>query len=297
VTKLRREELDVTDDGVLMHTTAEGRVPYPTTGDGEPIIEDRVVKYDDKPEDQEKTRVEFRGGKLFRSATSDEKGAAVDTAASVTHQSGAGFEIFAVDAKNEIHMASHKIGKYHHSSLLAGANVALAGEMKVENGKLVYLSNKSGHYVPSAESLVQLLHILEKDGVAMDFKIFDLSGKLSGTADQVLQGKSEGKADNPALTYEVIKTNVVWTAFVQEFGEPAVMKVITEQGWTGKGKDIVDAEGKPVDLKLVRRLLKQELGAKRKPEKANGGRAKVKLDTNRLNPDRSVTVTDTKWVK
>ena len=247
-------------------------MPYKTVDgkpDGEPIIEDRVVKYDDKPEDQEKTRVEFRGGKLFRSATSDQKGAAVDTAASVTHQSGAGYEIFAVDAKNEIHMASHKIGKYHHSSLLAGGNVAIAGEMKVENGKLTYLSNKSGHYVPSAESLVQFLHFLEKDGVAMDFRVFDLSGKLSGTADQVLQGKSEGKPDNPAMTYEVIKTNVVWAAFVQEFGEPAVLKVINEQGWTGKGKDIVDAEGKPVDLKLVRRLLKQELGAKkRKPEKA-----------------------------
>ena len=304
-TKLRREELDVTDEGILMQTTAAGRVPCKTEDgkpDGVPIIEGRLVKYDDKPEDQEKTRVEFRGGKLFRSRPSDPKNAEVDTTESVTHQSGPGFEIFAVDAKNEIHMASHKIGKYHHSSLLAGGNVAMAGEMKVEKGKITYLSNKSGHYVPGAEALVQFLHFLDKDGVAMDFRVFDQGGKVGGTAAEVLAGKSPGKED-AAMTYEAIKTNVVWASFVAEFGEPAVLKVITEQGWTGKGKDVVDGAGKAVDLRVVRRLLKQELGAKKRaPEKSQGGRAKIKLETNRLNSnpnkpaEKSVSVIDTKWV-
>jgi len=43
--------------------------------------------------------------------------------------------------------------RYHHSTLSAGQEVWMAGEMIVRDGRLLFLSNKSGHYEPPKESL------------------------------------------------------------------------------------------------------------------------------------------------
>ena len=94
----------------------------------------RLVKYDETPESQGKTLVTISGSKLKRSATHTTPNADVDTKDSVTQHSGKGWEIFVVGAGGDIHMASHKIGAYHHSSLLGGAPVSMAGEMKITGG-------------------------------------------------------------------------------------------------------------------------------------------------------------------
>lgn len=52
--------------------------------------------------------------------------------------------------------APKKIELFHHSSFLAGAPVAAAGELKVEKGVVELLSNESGHYLPPAEYLLQV---------------------------------------------------------------------------------------------------------------------------------------------
>ena len=43
--------------------------------------------------------------------------------------------------------------------------MAGAGEMKVISGTLTWISNKSGHYIPEAQQLLQTLHSLGKKGV------------------------------------------------------------------------------------------------------------------------------------
>jgi hypothetical protein len=58
----------------------------------------------------------------------------------------------------------------HHSSFLAGAPVAAAGEIKVVNGRLVSVSNGSGHYRPPPGYLINFLKALRR----MD-PFFDLS--------------------------------------------------------------------------------------------------------------------------
>jgi hypothetical protein len=291
--QLRRQDLDVTDAGILMKNGPDGkRGAYKRDGDLDPLIDDRKVDYDDAPESQEKTRVEFRGGLLYRSPTHDQADEPADTRDSVTHFSGLGYEIFVVDEQNVMHMASHKVGKYHHSSLLAGGTVSMAGELQVTKGKVTYLSNKSGHYLPSAENLVQLLHFLEKDQIPLDFEVADLQTGTRAPAKEFLEGRRKkpgAGTDTKGLSYEVIKTNVVWAAFCAEFGEDEVLDLITQQGWTGRGADIIDADGKKVDQRLVRRLLKQELGGQRKPGK--GDRAKKKVE---LRKDRGGTA-DVSW--
>lgn len=70
-----------------------------------------------------------------------------------------------MSGENNIHVSSHSVGGRHHSSLLAGENVACAGEMEVRRGKLVTLSNKSGHYQPEPVYLTQVIRVLSDAGV------------------------------------------------------------------------------------------------------------------------------------
>ena len=88
-----------------------------------------------------------------------------DTRDMVTAFGGKGWAIYVMSPTGNIHASAHSVGHRHHSSLLAGGNVAGAGEMRVSGGKVMEISNKSGHYAPSAAHLLQVLHVLNKRGV------------------------------------------------------------------------------------------------------------------------------------
>lgn len=57
-----------------------------------------------------------------------------------------------------------EIPKLHHSALARGKPVSAAGEMRVCDGVLNWLSNKSGHYMPPTGFHSQFLHRLNKLG-------------------------------------------------------------------------------------------------------------------------------------
>ncbi|HEY2812822.1 MAG TPA: hypothetical protein VGJ03_05115, partial [Acidimicrobiales bacterium] len=61
--------------------------------------------------------------------------------------------------------------QFHHSSLLAGANVAMGGEMKVAAGRVETMTNKSGHYQPTAAHFKHFLAELQQGGMTLDFKV------------------------------------------------------------------------------------------------------------------------------
>lgn len=67
-----------------------------------------------------------------------------------------------------------------HSSFEAGADVAGAGEMRVENGELQQVSDQSGHYRPDGTMFRQTLDQLEGKGVNMDKTAVKFSGKKTG---------------------------------------------------------------------------------------------------------------------
>jgi hypothetical protein len=131
------------------------------------IPQSRVV-YDWDPAVRDQTRVRLHGGLFF---TDDAHTKILDTARLVTHFSGIGKGIYVMSREGNLHVISHKVGLRHHTSPLAGANVACAGELQVMAGKLTWLSNKSGHYAPQIEHLAQVLHRLKKAGCAMDFEL------------------------------------------------------------------------------------------------------------------------------
>lgn len=161
-------------------------------------LDQRTVEYDRTPAAQKASTVTISGGRLLRDPTHQTKGAPVDTSGGVTHFRGAGHEIFVVGPSGDIHMGSHKVGQYHHSSLLAGSSVVMAGEMKVTDGRVEYVSNKSGHYLPSRYQMTNFLKALQSAGVPLDFRIEIMGLQLPPdmTAARFLGVDSNGTASN-----------------------------------------------------------------------------------------------------
>ena len=89
-----------------------------------------------------------------------------------------GFLIYVMTADGDIYWSfGQKKGEFHHSSLLAGAPVACAGDMSVIDGELLEISNSSGHYRPPPPMLDQVVQRLAEMGV-------DVSGvKLTRVGD------------------------------------------------------------------------------------------------------------------
>ena len=57
--------------------------------------------------------------------------------------------IFVLDQAGDFLLTcDYSTHRFHHSSFVAGAAVAAAGEMRIHHGQLLTLSNKSGHYTP-----------------------------------------------------------------------------------------------------------------------------------------------------
>jgi hypothetical protein len=84
----------------------------------------------------------------------------------------------------------------HHSSVLAGEEVAAAGEMTLNyQGYLEKISNKSGHYRPGATKVIQLLEELARQGALLD-KDYVMPGP-EGTA-VPLEGKPKEIYDTVA---------------------------------------------------------------------------------------------------
>lgn len=130
----------------------------------------RTVMYDRQYQAQNASKITVRAGLLY---TAD--GKPLDTRHMVTHFSGPGYAIYVMSREGNLHVSSHSVGHRHHSSLLAGGAVSGAGELKVTNGRLAWISNKSGHYCPDVFHLLQTLHSLYMQRVPLNIPIQFLS--------------------------------------------------------------------------------------------------------------------------
>ena len=75
--------------------------------------------------------------------------------------------IFVLSHEGDLFLTTAQaIGRFHHSSFVAGAPVAAAGEMTVHHGQVLALSNRSGHYMPPRACLGRVLEKLRQMGVA-----------------------------------------------------------------------------------------------------------------------------------
>jgi hypothetical protein len=139
--------------------TPEGKIIWPKSK--------RVVVYDHQLAARNLSMITIDGGRLCTA-----NGRPLNTRNMVTHFSGPGCAIYVVSEEGNLHVSSHSVGHRHHSSLLAGGVVAGAGELRVKDGRLNWISNKSGHYQPDVFDLYQTLKLLESQGVQPNFQIY-----------------------------------------------------------------------------------------------------------------------------
>jgi len=119
----------------------------------------KVVYLDDV--ERQQYQLHIKNGKLY-----DAKGNLYDTSDAISEFGGEGNAIFVMDKYGSVYASEvHSLGKFHHSSFLSGQPVASAGEIMVENGTLMAVTRRSGHYQPTAEQLEQFLQNLSGSGV------------------------------------------------------------------------------------------------------------------------------------
>jgi hypothetical protein len=85
-----------------------------------------------------------------------------------TDSRGKGWAIFVVSMDNVFYSHSHKTGYFHHSSFLSGGVVQSAGEISVNHGSVVAITNKTGHYMADTAMLTRALFLLYLNGVDMN---------------------------------------------------------------------------------------------------------------------------------
>jgi uncharacterized protein YukE len=118
------------------------------------------------PEEREASRVFVDGDGALRSAAT---GDLYDTSTGSTHWSGAGRAIFVMDRSGNLYASLEQAPGYlHHSSLLGGEPVVGAGEIEVRDGRLVAMTDQSGHYMPQPHMNDLALQSLRDQGLVTD---------------------------------------------------------------------------------------------------------------------------------
>ncbi|MEM9826693.1 MAG: hypothetical protein AAF958_08900 [Planctomycetota bacterium] len=87
-----------------------------------------------------------------------------DTSGMHSNRSGEGWGIFVVDFDFTFYSGPHTVNEFHHSSFLAGEPVFSAGEIAVENGRVLGVTNKTGHYKAGPAELHRSLLLLQDEG-------------------------------------------------------------------------------------------------------------------------------------
>ncbi|SUA41894.1 Uncharacterised protein [Nocardia africana] len=118
-----------------------------------------VWYYDDVGRQQFRLRI--HEGRIY-----DAQGRLFDTRSGVSVWNGQGNAIFVMDEHGNLYASLfQQPGVFHHSSFLAGAPVAGAGELVVINGELQMITDSSGHYRPSHGYTLQVVDRLRAMGV------------------------------------------------------------------------------------------------------------------------------------
>lgn len=114
------------------------------------------VVYFHTQEEREQHRLIYKEGLWYL----DEK--PFDSSNFFTFHSGDGYAIFMLGLDREIYVNKHISHKLHHSSEFAGKEILSGGEIVASDGKILRISNKSGHYAPAPKDLLEMLAVLKE---------------------------------------------------------------------------------------------------------------------------------------
>lgn len=241
--------------GVTFKTDGSGTIDWKVTSN--------KVKYF-TPAERDATRLRPFGGRLY---TDDAHTRPLDTRGKETHFSGLGHAVYVMGQDGSLYASNHTLGYRHHSSFLAGGNVAGAGELAATAGRLTFLSNKSGHYCPAVAHLLQVLYQLDRSGVdlsAAEIRLHTTHGKeeFPSVSAFLVTMQSRGVDD-----FEYAKL----LAYANSLPAKTIREEAAKKGWcwvglsTGNGHrmKMLTEGGGPVSDREARKWFKS-LGATRK---------------------------------
>jgi ankyrin repeat protein len=113
------------------------------------------VHYYNTPQERLAHRLTFKKGLAYRA------GKLFDTSEFETNMAGKGSGIFILGTDGEFYANNYLRHQLQHSSEFAGENVISAGEIMAKAGKIIMISNKSGHYSPGIDDLLITLEALK----------------------------------------------------------------------------------------------------------------------------------------
>jgi hypothetical protein len=152
--------------------------------------------------------------------TWSQTGVVVDTT-NCTHGDPPGTALYAADLEGEFYcrvydQTPENRGWFAHSSFLSGGNALCAGTLKIHYGRLIEISNLSGHYTPKLQNLVDACQAIldagylpRNDGYALfaDFSMEYPATRQGGSGfyriPLKLFAKREGKLASPR-DFEVV---------------------------------------------------------------------------------------------
>lgn len=146
----------------------DGRVDWQTTWHA--LRWGGEIRYNFYPSEREAVRVHFNGSRLYQ--LQDGISTPLSTEASLAQlnpwergsEDPSGVGIYVLDARGSF-FAMDTAYRRRHSTLLAGQAVAGAGEWRVQDGQLKWISQNSGHYRPNIWQMLQVVHQLDKLGI------------------------------------------------------------------------------------------------------------------------------------
>ena len=97
-------------------------------------------------------QVNFRGGKAYNSSN-----ALIHTSNFFSSHSKNGWGIYVLGLDRKLYIGEHSINKFHHSSFFSGGPVLAGGEIAIDSGRVVGITNKTGHYRAGPRELRALL--------------------------------------------------------------------------------------------------------------------------------------------
>lgn len=80
------------------------------------------------------------------------------------------FSCFIIDKNDNLYIFPYRSNTIHHTYITKNEPVKMAGMIRIENGKICYIDNKSGHYCPNPDGMLVFFDCLKKLNNMNDIK-------------------------------------------------------------------------------------------------------------------------------
>lgn len=169
--------------------------------------QNQQVKYNSSENDRNKQLLTFNNGFAY---LNDQL---YDTSCCSTSRNGRNVGIYVTGLDGNFYVDD----QVKHSSIFAAEDIIGAGEILATNGKIVMISNRSGHYKPNEESLRQSTIALK-----------NLQGSLEDTCVQLIYKFPEGIFENLLSAEDFLQNGISSHPLLIESNSPLHTAIITD---------------------------------------------------------------------